>query len=305
MDEYLRDFTYVIRNCAMENTYKMGWARAIVEYLVRHPTKNQIHFDELAPLIFKYYWNQLIFFNLNQSPNLNKPPTICQIVYSAIEKFSAKKPQLFTRCESQINIPIKQISDTLKKDVSHRFLKCNGANYPLYDLDRGGRILFFNAPDVIRSHADVLFELINYRWVQKLEECNSSPRISKKVKGSEQENIRRGNLKKFHETLDLDNPDHTCFITGKPIKNLSVDHVIPWSYLYSDDLWNLVYVEKGVNSSKSNQIPDEDAIGRLEKRNLGLLQLIDKKGIVNKQREELSLAIENNYVRRFWIDCKG
>ena len=37
------------------------------------------------------------------------------------------------------------------------------------------------------------------------------------------------------------------FYTGKTLndKEIEVDHVIPWSYLYSDDLWNLVYVKAG------------------------------------------------------------
>ena len=29
-----------------------------------------------------------------------------------------------------------------------------------------------------------------------------------------------------------------------PSGELSVDHVIPWSYMFEDDLWNLVYVKK-------------------------------------------------------------
>ena len=46
--------------------------------------------------------------------------------------------------------------------------------------------------------------------------------------------------------------------------DLSIDHVIPWSYLFSDDLWNLVYVKKSENSSKSNRIPPEEMIIKLE-----------------------------------------
>ena len=305
MDSYLKDFTHVIRNCSMESTYKMGWARAIVEYLVKNPSKYIVHFDDLSPLIFKYYWNQLIFFNLQQSPNPNKPPAICQLVQLAIDKYSGKKPDVFTRCEKHINIAVKDISDTLAKDVSYRFLTCDGTEYCLYDLDRQRRTLTFDNPAIIRMHADILFELINYRWVQKLEECNSVPRLSKKVRGTDKEKIRRGGLQKFKQWIDLENPDRACFITGQPIKELSVDHVIPWSYLYSDDLWNLVYVEKGVNSSKSNKIPSEAVIRKLEQRNESLLRLMGEQASLNKHEEELRLAIEKNYVRRFWIDCRG
>ncbi len=47
------------------------------------------------------------------------------------------------------------------------------------------------------------------------------------------------------------------FYTGEVLnpKDVSVDHVIPWSYMYSDDIWNLVLTSKRINSSKNNQIP--------------------------------------------------
>ena len=39
-----------------------------------------------------------------------------------------------------------------------------------------------------------------------------------------------------------------------PIDKVDVDHILPWSFLYSDDLWNLVYSHRSCNSSKSNII---------------------------------------------------
>ncbi len=104
-------------------------------------------------------------------------------------------------------------------------------------------------PELIKEYSDILFELINYRWTQKLEEFNHSPRISKKVLGTDRERVRRGSLSKFRKYLDLENPHRICFFTNRPLSDqeLSIDHLLPWSYLYSDDVWNLVYVERGYN----------------------------------------------------------
>ena len=98
-----------------------------------------------------------------------------------------------------------------------------------------------------------------------------------------------------------------CFITGKKIKDvdLSIDHVIPWSYIYSDDLWNLVFVSKSQNSSKGNRIPSEKMIEKLEIRNKKLLTLLIKNDIQNNHSEELEFSIEKDLVRNFWIGCKG
>ena len=118
------------------------------------------------------------------------------------------------------------------------------------------------------------------------------------------ENIKRGNLSRFKKYIDLENPNRKCFITNEILDNndLSIDHVIPWSYLFSDDLWNLVYVKKSENSSKSNRIPNEEMISKLEKRNVRLLRLMEKE---NTQKEELRLSIDKNFVREFWYGCKG
>jgi hypothetical protein len=47
MNHYLQNLTQLISNCAMENTYKMSWARAITEYLVTNKKEQLIHFDDL------------------------------------------------------------------------------------------------------------------------------------------------------------------------------------------------------------------------------------------------------------------
>lgn len=279
--------------------------RSIVEYLINNPCEDTIKFDELSPLIFKYYWNQIIFFDLQQGSNPDKPPEIYQIVKKQIDLYKGKKPEVFTRVLTTIDVPVKEISNVLIKDVSWRFLEIDGNTLDLYELNKNTREIKIKHSDIVRNNADILFELINYRWVQELEKYNSSPRISKKVNGTNREDIKRGSLRKFHKYLDLENPNKICFISGKKIQNLSVDHVIPWSYLYSDDLWNLVYVEQGLNSSKSNTIPSEEMIEKLIDRNHRLMKKMLHNGFTDKQKEELDLSIRRDYVKQFWIGCKG
>ena len=64
MDSNLKIVVDLINQGKMTNTYKMAWIRSIVESCEKNP-KKIIHFDELSRLIFKYYWNQCIFFDLN------------------------------------------------------------------------------------------------------------------------------------------------------------------------------------------------------------------------------------------------
>ena len=75
--------------------------------------------------------------------------------------------------------------------------------------------------------------------------------------------------------------------------------------MYSDDLWNLVYVERGLNSSKSNTIPSEETIQKLIDRNNRLIKIMDENNLKDKHREELDLSIRRDYVKHFWTGCRG
>lgn len=309
MNKYLNDITTIIRDCSMVNTYKMSWIRSIVEYCSKNPNLSIIHFDDLSRLIFKYYWNQTIYFNLQQGSNPNQQPEIFQIVVKEIEKYQKKynfKPIFFTKVENKIDVNVKRISKILTQDVSWRFQKVGNKNYDLYTLDFNELKIEIHQPEIIIQYSEILFELINHRWTQELEKYNSSPRISKKINGTDRENIKRGSLLKFKKYLDLENPEKICFISGEKIKDdLSIDHVLPWSYLFSDDIWNLVYVKKDLNSSKSNKIPNEEIIRKLEKRNKVLYQMMKEMGVNDKRFIELETSIKKDYVREFWYGCKG
>jgi len=309
MEQYIKDLTYVIQNGEMENTYKMVWVRSIVETCVLDPNVQEIQFDHLSKLIFGYYWNQTIYFDLEQSPNPLKRPVIYQIVKEEISEYrhkNGKQPVWFSGAENSVSIPVSKISTILSKDVCWRFPKVGKENFDLYDLDIKNRTIILHRTDLIREYANVLFDVINYRWTQKLEEFNHSPRISQKVRGTDRENIRRKSLAKFRKYLDLENPDHVCFHTGRKIKyeNLSIDHVLPWSYLFSDNLWNLVYVDKSFNSSKGNIIPKEETIEKLENRNIHLLKSMEIEFPNTKVTDELKLSIETDLIRKSWVGCK-
>ena len=310
MDKYIKDLAFIIRNGDMQNTYKAAWARAIVESCTLNPELSRIHFDELAIKIFGYYWNQAIFFQLEQCPNPNKKPEIQQIVVEEIDKYQevyGHKPEWFSAIDHRIDVPVSKISATLSKDVCWRFQKVRNEYYEIYELDIKNKTIAIRHPDLIKEYDDALFDLINYRWTQKLEEFNHVPRVSKKVLGTYREDVKRGNLNKFRTYLDIENPNRECFFTGKRLldSELSIDHVLPWSFLYSDDLWNLVYAEKAVNSAKSNTVPTEAQIEKLERRNKRLLELAMASDLDDKHTQELDLSVKRDTVRKFWVGCRG
>ena len=114
-------------------------------------------------------------------------------------------------------------------------------------------------------------ENINIKKIwEYLEKFNHSPRIASKVKDISDNTIKRSSLTKYKNILlKSNNYQAIDFYTGKVLQenDISVDHVIPWSFMYSDDIWNLVLTSKSNNSSKSNIIPSQDVIESLKERN--------------------------------------
>ena len=310
MEKYIEDWFYVIKNCLVENTYKMGWCKSIVECCLENPNMNVISFDMISEKMFKYYWNQTIFFDLQQSPNPNKPPQFITYVKEQIQAYKneyGNKPELYDRISHNLKIDIKRLNSILIKDVSRRFLMVGGKKLPLYKLNPKERTISVHHPDKLKEYSDILFYSINYRWSQILENFNSSPRISQKVRVvdfRDSKDLKRKPLSQFRKYLDLMSTN--CFICGEELNgNISIDHVIPWSYMYSDDLWNLVYAHKECNSSKSNILPTEKTIKNLKRRNSLLLHVLNKNELKDKHFNELELSIEKDFPMKFWIGFKG
>ncbi|WP_273008141.1 HNH endonuclease [Pseudoalteromonas lipolytica] len=311
MTNFLNQFLLVIQNSSVDNTYKMAWARAIVELSINR-TDPRIYLEEIAKVMLRNYWNQTIFFDLVQGSNPSKPPEFINEVKHLINFFYEDKethiPKRFERIESSLPINYKKLVSILKKDVSWRFLNLGKEKVDLYSYKRGADFILLDNIQVLAQNSSLLFDVINFRWTQILEQFNTSPRVAKKVKSMDLgESIRRKSLRPFRPYLDVTNSKRICFICHNPIHEdqLSIDHVIPWSFMYSDDLWNLVYAHKGCNSQKLNVIPAQSEIERLNSRNYELLEKLKQMELANKKHtHELELAINQNYVEKFWISAK-
>lgn len=301
----LDNLIYAIKNCNVENTYKMSWLRSIIEFTIESDAK-VIDLVFIARTMFKHYWDQTIFFNLQQGQNPYREPIIVQIVKKEInfykKKYNNFKPIFFLKIQDKINVDTKKIIQVLKRDVIWRFQK----DVNLYLIEKNKNQIILKDPLFLKNNSEVILELVNFRWTQILENYNSAPKIANKVRGTEKGEIKRKNLNKFHHLLEIENPKKICFLSNKKIEDdLSIHHVIPWSYLYSDDIWNLVYTKSNKNSKQSNKIPTKKMIDKLITRNKVLIKKMEEKNLQNKFYFELKNSIEKNLVNQFWIGCKG
>ncbi len=318
MDKYFSDWVSVIEGIKNDNTYKASWGRAILECIDNkeyHVLKDEIVIEEyfIAKKILKYYWNLNSFFKVTQGDFL----VIEKVTKEINEKFFSKKknklPVWYNEIEAflmrkQIEFEklMRKLIKIMNANVAYRFLNTDQGKTKLYRLDIKNKVIRFKKEqiEILKSHSLILRELINAKWVLYLENFNRGPHFSRKVRDSENNTLKRPALRAYKNILvEQSNLNGVQdFYTGENIeyKRIKVVHVIPFNYTYSNDLWNLVLVEK---STKPKLMPTDSDIKKLKARNKELLKCL--KLIESKEAIDLEYAIVNKLVDKCYIDKRG
>ena len=321
MEPYIQDWLDILGEMNNTNTYKLAFGLGILECASSSRYEEdmfgmvKISLVDIADCMIRYYWNQCFFFKLKQQPG-NKVPLIYQYVDELIQRYIAL---------SGSNLPVwsdrglavlirldydffesrrKKAANVLPTDVAWRFKNVHDGIKEIYKFNKKfDKSLYFKKENIrlLQEYNDVLSRLFSYKWSQLLERWNESPRLLSKVIGAGKSVIKRHSLNEFKKPLftQFGSGPILDFYTHQTlnINEVSIDHVIPWSYLYSDDIWNLVVTSKSYNSKKSNATPEKKWIDSLKDRNNILLPLL--KG--TKYEEDLLEAETSKLVDRYYF----
>lgn len=322
MNKYLSDWLRIIEEMKNDNTYKTAWGRGIIEcvFLEEYEVIEDnviIKQSDIAQKMIQYYWNQTFFFGLTQGRN----PIIVQRVNELIEKYKQevntypvpwdKVEQYFKQDREYFNKIISAILANARTNVCPRFKNVSNKEVlDIYTIDNTNTTITFSLNNVLvlKEYAFVLSKLLNFKWAQLLERYNNSPKISNKVTAAAERKIKRQNLTKYKKLL-LDyyhnKEEIVDFYTGEVIDrdDIHIDHVIPWSFIYSDDIWNLVVTKSTTNLEKSNRPPTKEDVDRLKERNKDLLSKLKQTN--TNYRKQLEYSIENNTLKKLYINLKG
>ena len=144
-----------------------------------------------------------------------------------------------------------------------------------------------------------LEKLNYYAWARFLEQINDDNVLMRVIDKLELATPKREDLSVYREILRKEFEEDTCFYCGKKLgKNIHVDHFIPWSFVKDDKLWNFVLSCARCNERKSNKLPKQDFLIKIEQRNKGI-QVVDNI-IVQKDFERYSQDLLN----RMWKYAK-
>jgi hypothetical protein len=131
-------------------------------------------------------------------------------------------------------------------------------NKPFYCFSEDGKTLVMNHDWMLYLYENftVVKAYAQLNWLDYMQKRNPSvPNIKMKIFPP----LTRDPLTrqtKFWRHI-LEHKSMNCLFTGQPLSldDLSIDHFLPWSFVAHDQLWNMVPVSRGINSSKSNNLP--------------------------------------------------
>ena len=95
-----------------------------------------------------------------------------------------------------------------------------------------------------------------------LEKINFVPRIAEKVSGK----IPR-TLLTYEEKQTILKIHDSCFYCNAKILNYSLDHVVPFNFIYQTEIFNIVPSYINCNSLKSDRLPTQKIFDEVKIRN--------------------------------------
>jgi hypothetical protein len=100
-------------------------------------------------------------------------------------------------------------------------------------------------------------------WVRFTEQFTSAPRLHDKIEN----NKKRASVSQYRDPLKIIQGAR-CFYDASHDMSLSeVDHVLPWSFVLEDKIWNLVLACRKCNNEKRDRLANVAALERLCSRN--------------------------------------
>lgn len=283
----IRNFLSILDHGNKNNTYKFALARAILEYCkpdcqntgqkTRGRPDLSISYDYLADKFLKYYWHQEYVLHMRQNYDPARPP---RAITKIREIFGENTPRDYSRLDQKDmdrakNLILKNVFGHARSKTSivvPRFQRIPSGNRVVevrsfydYSDDEQAITLKPDAFDFFSKYHALLSKTVLVEWTKFLEPINPTlPRLLTKI---ERMNSKKQSLTKYRNMLApftdccfycLDRLEPGC---------VQVDHVIPWTYIYDDNVWNLVLACQPCNCKKSNSLHSSEFRDGLVKRN--------------------------------------
>lgn len=251
------------RDASMSSSYKPAQLKALVR-IVRGGGQSPISLLHIGHEFVELYWMQTVVFRLRQAATIISEPEVVQRIRSTSDLSRSRRlTDLSANTRRRLD---GEMARVLTINVLDRFHRSAPHGMPrLYDWQRGDDFISIDSETLtlIRRSGHTLETIANHWWARYLERVNLlAPLIIEKV---ERNGAQRGSLAKYLKILRITDRTH-CFYCERVIEDGEtphVDHVIPWSFLLIDPLWDLVLSCATCNLDKSDVLPDRRFLDKL------------------------------------------
>ncbi|MGR3764091.1 HNH endonuclease [Rossellomorea sp. NS-SX7] len=273
-EEIWRGFTIVLSSKSVKSsTYKYALIKALIENLYQINKDLQVTYDQLAYTFTKVYWNLIVHHNLTNQ-NRGKTARVVTIIKEEQSRNSIPQEMIFDKIPESIQLKlVSEIKTTMKENVFGALYGDTRGEF--YAFDHKTERLKFNPAvhSFMLNYQRLITNLTNYHMAAMIEQLNDIPSINYLL-GKVESIAKRSSLRPFENIL-LSHFTARCFYCNKALtgqkRETHVDHFIPWSFVQSDHIWNLVLACKKCNSSKSDKLPERGFLEEIIERNEELL----------------------------------
>ena len=286
-------------------TYKFCLFKALLDNVFNFDDERVISFRVLANTFAIIYWNSIVVYGIPVQKGFYKGKS--SGIELAFKDYIKDKDYL-------LGLPFESIKSDDRSAILKRaetiFSKyVLGAFYEdtqgmIFGFSKKTKKLWLNEKSLnfLIDNKEILDQVNYYSWLKEVEKMlkDAGQRIdnlSTVLEGI----TRRQDLTPFKEKLLSIAEQRTCFYCGEKLtKSAHLDHVIPWSFIKGDSLWNFVFACPKCNESKSNSVPDEAFLKRLYARNIEL-------GIDGPDVLKVANSAKTNGVKSGWkprVDVK-
>ena len=276
-----RAFVSILTRGRKANTYKFALARAMLEYCRDAPRgaggAHRISYEHLARKFRGYYWHQECRFRIKQDFRTRGVPKVISAIRGvsgsdAPADFGALDDRMRGEARDRILRTVFGHARSKTSLVVPKFQKIAEGGYAsehkiFYDYDDDEEVLVLKpgAFAFLRDNGPILSGIVLAEWAKFLEKINGSlPRL---VAKTEHAGARRESLARFRRAY-AGHSEHCFYCRGRLECGLThVDHLLPWSYVFEDEAWNLVLACRGCNLRKSDSLPQGGFERELIRRN--------------------------------------
>jgi hypothetical protein len=265
---FVNDVVALARDASMSSSYKPALLKAIVR-IVRRGGETQVALRTIGAEFVALYWVQTVVFRLRQEATVTSKTEVVRRIQSTAELAGVRNlADLPSTTRARLDAEMAAVLPTNVLDAFHRSRPA--AMQPLYTWFKPDKFITMSDEShaFISKNAQALESIANLWWARYLERVNLlTPLVIEKV---ERDGAKRSSLARYLKIL-RQTDEHRCFyccrIFEESGKGVHVDHVIPWSFLLTDRLWDLVLSCAPCNLAKSDSLPDRKYLAELIKTN--------------------------------------